>query len=158
MDPPPPSPLYPLTTRRYLIPWGRVFSSRGHAFDSAMVAAFYFVFKCVRCASGVGGSYVFESKVEVVNAFDSKILARETGGGWRKTSEKRANNEREARRAFGPSHICQIRADMGHPTREASEETACRSRGVGHRLGHGGSPLQNRKACRDGQAFSLFLL
>jgi hypothetical protein len=82
--------------RRYLIPWGRVFSSRGHAFDSAIVAAFYFVFKCVRCASGVSGGYVFESKVEVVNAFDSKILARAMGDSWRKTSEKRAKSEREA--------------------------------------------------------------
>jgi hypothetical protein len=110
--------------RRYLIPWGRVFSSRGHAFDSAIVAAFYFVFKCVRCASGVSGGYVFESKVEVVNAFDSKILAR-------------------AMRVSG---------------RAIGEKTACLSRGVEHRLGHGGLLSKTEKPAGKAGFFSFSIL
>jgi hypothetical protein len=90
--PPTPHPS-PQAGWMYLIPWGRVFSGLGYAFDSAMVVAFYCVFKCVRCGSVMGGGYVFGSKVEVVNAFDSKILARATGDGRRKVSERRGRSE-----------------------------------------------------------------
>jgi hypothetical protein len=46
-----------------------------------LFAAFYFVLLCVHGGSPMGGSYVFESAVEVVNAFDSKILSWELGAG-----------------------------------------------------------------------------
>jgi hypothetical protein len=94
-----------------------------------LLAAFYCFFKWVRCRSVTGGGYVFGSKVEVVNAFDSKILARGMGGcrgkSERETSERRAKDEGGA-----SDRVVRGRAMDG--------EADCGLGGVRHRLGHGG--------------------
>jgi hypothetical protein len=46
-----------------------------------LFAAFYFVLLCVHGGWPIGAGYVFESAVEVVNAFDFEILSWELGAG-----------------------------------------------------------------------------
>ena len=48
-----------------------------------LFAAFYFVLLCVHGGWPIGAGYVFESAVEVVNAFDFEILSWELGAGSR---------------------------------------------------------------------------
>ena len=47
-----------------------------------LFVAFYSVLLCVHGGSPMGAGYVFESTVEVVNAFDFKILVRWQGRRW----------------------------------------------------------------------------
>jgi hypothetical protein len=47
-----------------------------------LFVAFYFVLLCVHGGSPMGAGYVFESTVEVVNAFDFKMLVRWQGRRW----------------------------------------------------------------------------
>jgi hypothetical protein len=60
-----------------------------------LFAAFYFVLLCVHGGWPIGAGYVFESAVEVVNAFDFEILSWELGAG---SSDPGADE--------GPAMIC----------------------------------------------------